>query len=166
MVLTNKKSLVSLYFNTSSLGKLMIENPGHGLWGTWQWGHNTGGDMMDLPNISITIWSCHDVQFIIVRNSVLSPSTVRSYLITTCGGRFDYVSGYQWNGSLKGVARVFQWCGLRRMYQEQDLPLCMTERYSGPTRWDDIQVAQLVTRSLGCKITRTSKVAMSLTRSN
>ena len=51
--------------------------------------------MMDLPNISITIRSCHDVHIVIVRSTMLNPSKVRSYLITTSGGCFDCVSGYQ-----------------------------------------------------------------------
>ena len=56
--------------------------------------------------------------------------------------------------------------GLRSVFQEQDLLVRVTERYSGPTRYVDIQVAQLVTRSLGYQTTGTSKVVMSVTRSN
>ena len=50
--------------------------------------------MMDIPNISITIRSCHDVQIVIIRNIVLNPLTVRSYLITVFFGCLDCISGY------------------------------------------------------------------------
>ena len=54
--------------------------------------------MVDVTHIDIAIRSCHDVQLAMVRNIVLSPSTVRSYIITIFCGCFDGISGYTVNG--------------------------------------------------------------------
>jgi hypothetical protein len=52
---------------------------------------------------------------------------VRSYVNTTSGGSFDSINRHtviQW---LKRCLLCFQWSRLRRMHQDQDLLICVTE---------------------------------------
>jgi hypothetical protein len=69
---------------------------------------------------------------------------VRSCLITTTGGRFNCINRHSVIRWLKRCHLGFKSTMLRRMHQERDLFFRVMEKYSGPTRWDSSNVANLL----------------------
>jgi hypothetical protein len=130
------ESLVNLY--TSSLVNWWSVSKSCGKYVNWQWGScHCVNAMMDIPNIIMQ----HDVHVAIIRNVEPNPLTVRSYLITTSEGSSDCINHHDVTGWPKRCLLGFQWSRLRRMHQERDLFIRVTEKYSRPTWWDSSNVA-------------------------